>query len=96
MSGRRIIWAPATIADLEEAYEFIRADSLSRADTWRDKVFQSVEKLAVFPKMGRVTPEIGQSRYRELIFGEYRLFHEVREKEIYVFRLLHSKRRFSI
>ena len=58
------------------------------------QVLSSVEKLVSFPHLGRFIPEIGKSRYREIIMGEYRIFHEVREKGILIFRIFHSKQLF--
>ena len=92
---RKIIWAPRASEDLKEGFDFIAVDNTSAAQAWVSKVFAGVEKLAVFSNLGRMIPEIGQSRYRELTIGDYRIFHEVREKEILVFRIFHSKRQFK-
>ena len=92
MKFKKIVWAPSAENDLREAYEYIRQDSQTRAVGFVEDVLARVEKLVRFEKLGRMIPEIGYFRYREIIVGEYRIFHEVREKEIFVFRVLHSKR----
>ena len=92
---RKIVWSPSALADLRVHFKFIQIDSPSRAAQWVERVIRSVERLARFPRSGRIIPEIGSSRYREIIFGEYRLFYEITEREVLVFRVLHSKRLFS-
>ena len=91
---RKVVWSPSAVEDLEAIFETIQGDSPSRAREWVKSVVRSAGRLAHFPRLGRLIPEIGRSRYREIILGEHRLFHEVREKEILIFRILHSKRLF--
>ena len=96
MVGRRkISWAPAALADLKEAFDYIELDHPERARAWVKQILAHIEKLARFPKLGRMIPEIGQARYRELVSGEYRIFHEITDKELRIFRLLHSRRLFQ-
>ena len=92
---KHLVWAPSAFADLKHAFEYIALDSPSRAYEWKSHILTSIEKLSRFPARGRIIPEIGESRYRELIVGEYRVFHEVREKEILIFHILHSKQFFQ-
>jgi plasmid stabilization system protein ParE len=91
-SRRKIIWAPSALNDLRGIFDFVTADHPARAKTLVNRIVSSVGKLAQFPRAGRLIPEIGQSRYRELIIGEYRVFHEVREKEVFIFRVFHTRR----
>lgn len=39
-----------------------------------------VNRLADFPDSGRVVPEVGIRRIRELIFGAYRVIYSVKDK----------------
>lgn len=94
--SRKIIWAPKAYEDLKESFEYISQDNPAAAKIWVNQIFSNIEKLARFPQLGRLIPEIGKSRYCEIMIGEYRIFHEVREKEILIFRIFHSKRLFRI
>lgn len=91
---RKIIWAPRALGDLANIFEFIQQDKPLAAKEFVNQFIHAVEKLARHPNLGRFIPEIGKIRYRELIHGEYRIFHEIREKDILIFRILHSKRLF--
>ena len=92
---RKIIWALAATQDLKDNFDYIAEDHPRAAQDWIKQIFSNIEKLTSFPHLGRVIPEIEKSRYREILIGEYRIFHEVREKEILVFRIFHSKRLFK-
>ncbi|MGB5254756.1 MAG: type II toxin-antitoxin system RelE/ParE family toxin [Sedimenticolaceae bacterium] len=39
-----------------------------------------MNRLADFPDSGRVVPEVGIRRIRELIFGAYRVIYSVKDK----------------
>ena len=92
---KKIIWAPSASEDLTEAFKYIQADNPAAANQFVQNIMGQTEKLARFPKIGRVIPEIGSPRYRELIVGEYRIFHEVSKHQLTIFRVFHSKRLFS-
>ena len=92
---RKITWAPSALADLRDVYDYISLDSPDRAKRAVQDILKQTDKLSRFAKLGRTIPEIGESRYRELIVGEYRLMHEIRHGEILIFRVLHAKRLFS-
>ena len=94
-SQRKIIWAFAASQDLKENFDYIAVDHPAAAQVWVKQIILQIEKLISFPHLGRTIPEIGKSRYREIILGDYRIFHEVREKEILIFRIFHSKRLFT-
>jgi len=45
-----------------------------------NELFDSVERLADSPESGRVVPEVGVRRIRELIFGAYRVIYSVKDE----------------
>ena len=45
-----------------------------------NELFDSVERLADYPQSGRVVPEVGVQRIREVIFGAYRVIYSVKDK----------------
>ena len=45
-----------------------------------NKLFDSVERLVDFPESGRIVPEVGVRRIREVIFGAYRVIYSVKDK----------------
>ena len=95
MNQRKIVWAPAALVDLKDIFDYISSDNSAAAKTFLKRIVEQIEKLACFPKMGSVIPEIGELRYRQLVVGGYRIFHEIRRKEVFIFRVFHSKRLFK-
>ncbi|WP_404417852.1 type II toxin-antitoxin system RelE/ParE family toxin [Vreelandella aquamarina] len=55
-------------------------DNPDAAIQWVHDLFATVERLADFPKSGRMVPEVGSPRIRELIFGIYRVTFSVEDQ----------------
>lgn len=76
----KIVWSPLALERVEDAARYIAEDSPDAAVRWLDDLFATVERLADFPKSGRMVPEVGSLRIRELIFGTYRVIYSVRDR----------------
>ena len=93
---RKIVWSPRALDDLQRGFHFISAENPRRAHEWLEHVFHQVERLIRFPGIGRQIPELDRkARYRQMIVGDHRIFHEVRDKEVFIFRILHSRQIFE-
>ena len=67
----KIIWSPLAINRASEIADYIAQDKPSAAKRWINEVFTKVEQLKSFPQIGRVVPEISDSKFRELIYGNH-------------------------
>ena len=76
----RIVWSPLSLERVEDITRYIAEDNPDAALRWVDDLFASVERLADFPKSGRMVPEVGSPRIRELIFGTYRVVYSVKDQ----------------
>lgn len=76
----RIVWSPLALERVEEIAQYIAEDKPSAAVEWVDGIFDAVERLADFPESGRIVPEVGGRRIREVLFGTYRIIYSVREQ----------------
>lgn len=76
----RIVWSPLAIERVEDIAQYIAEDKPGAAAEWVDGIFDTVERLADFPESGRVVPEVGGRRIREVIFGTYRIIYSVRDQ----------------
>ena len=85
-------WSNQALADLEAIGDFIARDAPSVAQVFVDRVFTAVKRLAVFPRLGRVVPEIGQEDIREIIFGSYRIVYVVSDDEVNILTVFHAAR----
>ncbi|WP_081621774.1 type II toxin-antitoxin system RelE/ParE family toxin [Thioalkalivibrio sp. ALE11] len=76
----KIVWSPLALERVEDMARYISEDSPDAAVRWVDDLFAAVERLADFPKSGRMVPEVGSPRIRELIFGAYRVIYSVKDQ----------------
>ena len=72
-----IVWSPLALERVESIARHIAEDKPGAAIEWVDGLFASVERLAGFPESGRVVPEVGARRIREVMFGAYRVIYSV-------------------
>lgn len=80
--------------DIEEAWAFISQDSPEEAEKFISRLEEHIETLERFPERCPLIPEnetLG-TRYRHLIYGNYRSVFRVAGKTVYVLRVIHGAR----
>ncbi|MHA1486841.1 MAG: type II toxin-antitoxin system RelE/ParE family toxin [Promethearchaeota archaeon] len=87
-----IEWSSKAENDLNEIIDYIAQDSLEYALSFYEQVREKVENLILFPKMGRIVPEIDEPNIRELFLRNYRIIYRISEKKIQITRLFHGSR----
>ena len=87
----RIIWSPLAVDRASEIADYIAQDKPAAAEKWIDTVFSKVEQLKSSPEIGRIVPEINDSRFRELIYGNYRIIYRIETKQISILTIRHGK-----
>jgi plasmid stabilization system protein ParE len=75
---------------VSEIASYIAQDKPSAAERWIRTVFSKVENLKYSPEIGRIVPEIGNSQFRELLFGNYRIIYRVEPEQISVLTVRHG------
>lgn len=58
-------------------------------------VFIALERLAAFPRSGRVVPELGKDTIREVLLGSYRIVYRVKEECAEIITIYHGARLFD-
>ena len=87
----RIIWSPLAVDRASEIADYIAQDKPSAAEKWIDTVFSKVEQLKSSPEIGRIVPEINDSQFRELIYGNYRIIYRIEIKQISILTIRHGR-----
>ena len=64
-------WSPLSLDRVSKIALYIAKDNPDAAEQWVNELFNSVSRLADFPESGRIVPEVGVRRIREVIFGAY-------------------------
>ncbi len=86
----KIIWSPLAIERAKEIVDYITQDKPSAAEKWIEIVFSKVEVLASSPEIGRIVPEVENPRFREIIYGNYRIVYRIDKKQISILTIRHG------
>ena len=87
----RVIWSPLAVDRVSEIADYIAQDKPAAAEKWIDTVFSKVEQLKSSPEIGRIVPEISDSQFRELIYGNYRIIYRIETKQISILTIRHGR-----
>ena len=87
-----VVWAPSALGDLNKIKEYIARDSVHYASKFVDGAFNATERLAAFPKSGRIVPEYQNPNIREIGHASYRIIYEIVNDEVYVVAVVHGRR----
>jgi len=90
--SRAILWTGPALRDLTHIREWVARDNPDAASRLATKIRERVEALADFPTSGRAVPEIGIESYREVVIRPYRVIYEVRDSDVVILRVWHSRR----
>ena len=82
--------------DIYEIHLYVEMhDSLERADTLLDGIWQTIPSLAIMPDRGHCPPElerIGIREFREIHFKPYRIVYSILENDVVVHCILDGRR----
>ena len=79
-------WSEGALADVQNIIEYIARDSIARATTINNRIFEAADTLCEHPYRGRVLPELRDlviSEFREIIVKPYRVVYR-REKSSFL------------
>ncbi|MBK6408559.1 MAG: type II toxin-antitoxin system RelE/ParE family toxin [Flavobacteriales bacterium] len=90
-----IVFTAEAVRDIEEIQAYIAQDSVRFANRQVQQFYIEAERLANFPRGGRMVPEIEMFSVREVIVGNYRMMYRLLEPDIVEVMIIHhAKRRF--
>ncbi|MDH3527243.1 MAG: type II toxin-antitoxin system RelE/ParE family toxin [Gammaproteobacteria bacterium] len=93
---RRVGWSPEALDDVEAIAEYIARDSSAYAAAVVHRIIEASRKLAAFPEIGRIVPELGDESVRELFVYSYRLIYRIKTDTVLVVAAVHGKRLLDI
>ena len=92
-----IDWSNQVFGDIDSTADYLAQYSKPFARAFVDKVFEKVDHLKTFPEMGRMVPEIGGPKVRELIYKQYRIVYQiVSNNHIRILTVQHSSQPLSL
>ncbi len=87
-----IVWSEPALADLDAIADYIALENVEAARTLVRQVFQHIEQLAVFPESGVKPPELGNTRYRQIIESPCRIFYRYDGNSVIILHVMRSER----
>jgi plasmid stabilization system protein ParE len=80
--------------NIEEAHDWIHAESDAAAAHWIDGLLTSFLSLETFPLRCTMAPESSdhEEEIHQLLYGRYRILFVVRKRKVFVLHIRHSPR----
>jgi toxin ParE1/3/4 len=95
MAGQ-VVWSDEAVTDLERIGQYIERDSPSYARSLVRRILESTRKLADYPRIGRVVPELGDANFRELVVHQYRVIYRIEDDVVTVAAIAHSRQSLGL
>ena len=91
----QISWTKKSLKDLKAINDYISLDSTFYATRFISILITRVEQLIEFPESGRIVPEKNDSKIRELIEGNYRIFYRLQKEKVTILSIHNSARKIK-
>ena len=83
---------PEARFDLDEIWEFIRADNLDAADRVIAEILSSITALVPLPDRGHRRPDLTSRPLRFILVRDYLIAYAPEEKPLWVVAVMHGRR----
>jgi plasmid stabilization system protein ParE len=83
---------PEARFDLDEIWEYIRADNLEAADRVIAEILSAVRRVVSFPGQGHKRPDLTGRPLRFILVREYLIAYAPDEKPLWVVAVMHGRR----
>jgi len=83
---------PEARLDLEDIWEFIRADNLDAADRVVAEILSSIAAVVPFPGQGHRRPDLTSRPLRFVLVREYLVAYAPEETPLWVVAVMHGRR----
>ena len=86
----KIRWSNKSLYDLKNIFDYIAQDSKKYASIQVKRIKLRTQQLKNQPLLGRKVPEFNDENVRELIEGNYRIVHLIKENQIFILTIHHA------
>jgi plasmid stabilization system protein ParE len=83
---------PQARLDLDEIWDFIRADNVEAADRMIAEILSAIRALVPFPNQGHRRPDLTSRPLRFIRVREYLIAYAPEEKPLWVVAVMHGRR----
>lgn len=87
-------WSRRAYEDLIAIHKYLAKQSSPEAATRViERIVEYVDRVEIFPESGRIVPELGEPRVREILVYNYRVVYRLLTEAAEVIRVRHTSRR---
>ena len=90
----KLRWTTQAVEDVEAIRKFVAHDSDAYADLVVARLLEAVERLELFPRSGRIVPELADPQLREVIEPPYRIVYRVLDESVEILTVFRASRLF--
>jgi len=87
-----IVWTEPALTDLDAIADYIALENPAAAASLVMRVFAHIEQLADHPQSGSYPPELGKSRYRQIVDPPCRIFYRFDQRNVFILHVMRSER----
>ena len=87
-----IVWSEPALSDLDAIADYIALEDPIAASDFVKRIFDHVGQLADHPESGSRPPELGRSRYRQIIEPPCRIFYRFDGHKVFILHAMRSER----
>jgi toxin ParE1/3/4 len=92
-----VTFAASAVNDLEEIRAWYAAQQVPEVgERLLREVIAGVERLVDFPESGRIVPEFGVDRVREIVHPPFRIVYRLDETRVRVIRVWRGERKLEL
>lgn len=88
-------WTAQALDDLDAVCLYIARDAPHIAQVFAARAFDAADRLADFPRSGRVVPEVGRPEIREVFVYSYRIIYRYTGDAVAILTVHHGARLLS-
>jgi plasmid stabilization system protein ParE len=87
----QIVWTEPALNDLDAIADYIALENPAAAAELVRRVFAHVEQLEAHPESGSKPPELGRSRYRQIVEPPCRVFYRFDGERFFVLYVMRAE-----
>ena len=91
-----IVWTERALAQLDEIAGYIALDKPVAAKRVVRRVFDYTDRLAAWPGLGKILPQLRRSAYRQLWISPCWVYYRVAETRVFILHVRRAEKPFRI
>ncbi len=98
MNEYNVLWAAPAREDLYEIFDYIAIENSNTALKILDRIEEKVNQLNMFPRRGRIVPELEKHNcfiYREIIETPWRIVYKIEDNNVFIISVMDGRRNIN-